>query len=306
MRSRYPRIHLERITGLFGKSRQGYYDRIRSEKDEEEIRRKVVESVKGIRKLMPKIGIRKMHYKLTDVFERKGIKVGRDKLFDILREEGLLVMKRRRGKWTTNSKHWLRKYSNLIKDMKIDAPNKVWVSDITYINIEEGFNYLSLITDAYSKKILGQHLSRTLEAEGCLIALRKAIKTCEKKEGIIHHSDRGIQYCSKDYVETLMNNGMWPSMIDDGNVYENAIAERVNGILKEEFGIGEGFKDHSEANKYINQSIDIYNNERPHLSCGMLTPEQAHNSEGPLMKLWKNYPHKYANKNKNLEQLLTC
>jgi putative transposase len=301
MRSRYPRIPLERITGLFGKSRQGYYDRIRSEKDEEEVRKKIVVLVKGIRKLMPKLGGRKMHYKLQEEFKHYGIKVGRDRLFDILREEGLLVQKRRRGKRTTNSNHWLRKYSNLIKDMAIDAPNQVWVSDITYIDTEEGFNYLSLITDAYSKKILGQHLSRTLEAEGCLTALRKALKTHRKKEGIIHHSDRGIQYCSKNYIDTLINNGMWPSMTDDGNVYENAIAERINGILKEEFGIGEGFKDYYEANKYINQSINIYNNERPHLSCGMLTPEQAHNSEGPLKILWKNYPHKRFNNIINLE-----
>ena len=226
---------------------------------------------------MPRIGTRKIHHILKEDFQAKGIKLGRDKLFEILRKEDMLITKRRRYIRTTNSRHWLKKYPNLIKALEIDRPEKLWVSDITYIRTDDGFCYLTMITDAYSRKIVGYNTSKTLGTEGTIEALRMAIKSRSNRGGeLIHHSDRGLQYCSKEYVELLEKNQIIISMTEGSDPYENALAERMNRTIKEEFLITEKIRDYQLLKKTIAESIDIYNSERPHLSCGMSYPAEVH------------------------------
>lgn len=182
----------------------------------------------------------------------------------------------------------MRKWSYLIENFQPLRPEELWVSDITYLQTVNGFIYLSLITDAYSHKISGFHLSHTLEAKGCLAALKMALNNRKYSHDLIHHSDRGIQYCSQQYVQTLLSRGIKISMTT-GEVYQNSIAERINGILKSELGLDKVFEDYSEALPVLVKSIYAYNRLRPHLSCDFMTPEQAHTRSGPIMKRWKNY-----------------
>jgi transposase InsO family protein len=236
---------------------------------------------------MPRIGTRKLYYLIKDDLQAMNIKLGRDVLFNFLRAEHLLIKPKRSYVKTTNSKHWMKKYPNLTKDIVITKPEQLWVSDITYIQTDCGHNYLSLITDAYSKKIMGYELLDNLTTAGPLKALESALKSRKYKHKLIHHSDRGIQYCSSEYVRKLQDNEIEISMTENGDPYENAIAERINGILKYEFLLIDGFKNHLEATDVINQSVQIYNEQRPHLSCDMLTPNQAHlQQEKPMIK-WK-------------------
>jgi putative transposase len=245
----------------------------RTEKEESE---RVIEMIKRIRKRMPRIGTRKMYHILKEEFEGKGIKIGRDKLFKILRKNHLLVTKRRRYIQTTNSKHWLKKYPNLIKGVEIDRPEKLWVSDITYIRTDDGFCYLTMITDGYSRKVVGYNTSKSLGTEGAIKALKMAIKNRQGKGELIHHSDRGLQYCSKEYVELLEKHQIRISMTEGSDPYENALAERMNRTIKEEFLVIEKFRDYQVLQKTVAESIDIYNMERPHLSCGMQYPADVH------------------------------
>ena len=210
--------------------------------------------------------------------------MGRDKLHELLRDNDLLITKKRKHPKTTNSKHWMKKYPNLIREMEINAPEQVWVCDLTYICVGFDFNYLSLITDAYSKKIVGYHLHPYLTTEGCLIALSMALLTWSGNTNLIHHSDRGSQYCSFDYVFKLHEACISISMTENGDAYENAIAERVNGILKTDFKLNRIFKTHLEAKLAVQNSISNYNTLRPHMSCSYLTPEQAHQSTELLVK----------------------
>ena len=232
--------------------------------------------VREIRKRMPRIGTRKIYYKLKREFEEKEIKIGRDKLFEILRNKQMLVTRRRRYIQTTNSKHWLKKYPNLIKALDVDRSEKLWVSDITYVRTDEGFCYLTMITDAYSRKIVGYNASRSLGTDTTLEALKMAIKSRQSKGELIHHSDRGLQYCSKEYVEMLKENQIKISMTEASDPYENALAERMNRTMKEEFLITEKIRDYELLKKTVAESIDIYNSERPHLSCGMAYPAEVH------------------------------
>ncbi len=243
---------------------------------------------------MPRIGGRKLLYML----EKDGIKVGRDKLFDILRHENLLVKKRKRKVFTTQSKHWLTKYSNLIEGLEVTKANKLWVADITYIVVGKGFAYLFLITDAYSRKIVGYQLSQTLEADGGIDALKMALSEVNwlERAGMIHHSDRGVQYCSHKYVNLLHDSKIQISMTQNGDPYENALAERVNGILKTEWIHSEQYHDLQQASIRIAEIVKIYNSSRPHLSCDMLTPNEAHNCRGTLKKLWKSHNYKVKEK----------
>ncbi|AKD05431.1 hypothetical protein PKOR_01860 [Pontibacter korlensis] len=231
---------------------------------------------------MPRLGTRKLYHLLKEQLE-----VGRDKLFAILRERGLLVRPRKSYHKTTDSKHWMKKHRNLVEGLKIERPEQVWVSDITYIPTREGHSYLSLVTDAYSKKIMGYHLSEDLRAEGPLQALRMAIEQKKYGYGLIHHSDRGLQYCSADYQQLLEKAQIKPSMTEQYDPYQNAVAERVNGILKDEFALARGFAHHLEAVAVIAESVDIYNRQRPHLSCHLLTPEQMHRQDKLEVKQWK-------------------
>lgn len=245
------------------------------------------ELVQGLRHSMPRLGTRKLYHLLEADFRSEGLKVGRDKLFTILRHNGLLAARRRKCTLTTNSKHWLRKYDNLVKDVVLERPEQVFVSDITYIPTEQGYSYLSLITDACSKKIMGYALSEDLSTKGCLEALEMALKNRSTEAPLIHHSDRGYQYCSKEYVGLLSDHHIRISMTTNGDPYQNAIAERVNGILKEEFYLSETLPNHSIAAKHVAQSIETYNTQRPHLSCGMMTPEATHKRTSFTPRSWK-------------------
>jgi transposase InsO family protein len=194
----------------------------------------VIGLVKKIRENQPRLCVRKLHVLMKEYLNKNGIKRGRDGLFDLLREFGMLVKTRRYKHYTTDSNHSFRKYPNQVKDVKPTAPNRIWVSDITYIEGSKGFNYLSLITDAYSRKIVGHCLSENYSARGTIEALKKALKQNNIKEGLIHHSDRGLQYCCKEYTSILKKKKAVISMTENGSPYENAMAERVNGILKTE------------------------------------------------------------------------
>lgn len=242
--------------------------------------------VMRIRGKMPRLGTRKLYYLLKEELVARNIKIGRDVLFNFLRAEQLLIKPKRSYTKTTDSKHWMKKYSNLILDLEITRPEQVWVSDITYIKTASGNSYLSLVTDAYSKKIMGYALLENLSAAGPLNALNMALKNRKYKGALIHHSDRGLQYCSAEYVQKLKDNNIHISMTQNGDPYENAIAERVNGILKYEFLWIDGFKDHLQAIEVIKQSIGIYNHTRPHLSCQMMTPEATHNQQKIKRKMW--------------------
>ena len=222
--------------------------------------------------------------------EEIGIQMGRDALFDMLRQNGLLVRRRRNGVRTTNSSHWLRKYPNLIRHFEPMRPNQLWVSDITYLETTEGFLYLFLITDACSKKIVGWSIADNLDADNAVEALQMALRSMKSDcSGLIHHSDRGVQYCSDKYVKLLNRHQIRISMTENGDPLENAIAERVNGILKDEWLYEMGKMSKAAMQKVVPQIIQIYNNERPHLSLNMLTPAVAHQLEDRMRRLWKNY-----------------
>jgi len=262
---------------LFGFSKQAYYKHQSYKKTSDSKILKLRESVLALRRQMPRIGARKLYYLLN---LEGNIHVGRDKLFSVLREEGLLVSKKRKYTVTTNSKHWLRKYPNLIRNICLERPEQLWVADITYIDTLEGNAYLHLVTDAYSKQIMGYELCNNMEATSTLKALQMALAKRKYKESkLIHHSDRGLQYCSKLYTDCLKRNGITISMTENGDPYENAIAERINGILKDEFGLSDKFEDVIQAKQLTKESIKIYNQRRPHLSCSMLTPNQMHQQD---------------------------
>ena len=286
-----PKQSLGNLCGLFGVSRQAYYEAERLEQKNSIAEAVVLVMVKECRESMPLIGGRKLIFQLSPQIQEHGIKMGRDQLFDLLRFYGLLVRRRRKSVKTTDSHHWLRKYPNLITDIIITAPEQLWVSDITYIRTLEGFSYLSLITDAYSRKIVGYALHPTLEATGCKDALEMALRSrrLDSPYILVHHSDRGIQYCSSDYVELLTKSDIAISMTQNGSPYENALAERVNGIIKSEFFPKRIYQNHREAKKSLVNIIKTYNEKRPHASLDYLTPSQAHNREGEIKKRWKNY-----------------
>lgn len=273
---------------LLGYTRQAFYGHqkhLMQEVFEEEL---IIQEVLKHRVLQYRIGTRKLIILLKDFVKEHQLNLGRDALFSLLREHNLLIRKRKRKAVTTFSKHWLKKYPNLIRDFIPLAANLLLVSDITYIIIADGFAYLSLITDAYSHKITGFYLSKTLEAKGSVVALKMALKNCSDTKNLIHHSDRGVQYCCADYVKILQDKNIKISMTENGDPLENAIAERVNGILKEEL-LQTKYISFEDAQKSVAKAIVIYNSLRPHSSCDMLTPNEAHKKEGELKKHWKNY-----------------
>lgn len=265
---------IEQICNASGYSRQGYYKRRKTSSLQQMKEKIVLLEIQNIRQRQPKVGGRKL-YKMLKVNGRtKGIIRGRDNLFGLLRRTGLLVRNTKKYVRTTNSYHRFRTYKNLIKEMEVTRPGQVIVSDITYIRTYEGFSYLSLITDKYSRKIIGYELSKSLSIEGSMKALQMALRNLNGLGEIIHHSDRGIQYCSKAYVKKLKKNNAKISMTEENHVYENALAERVNGILKTEFMLGEKLISFEIAKKMVDESIKTYNEERLHMSLNYLTPEQ--------------------------------
>lgn len=272
---------------MFGISRQAYYKRQQRVEKLEEERAVLLGLIRPIRKKMHRIGTVKLYDLIKDDMARNNIKLGRDKLFTFLRHENMLVKKKKNFTKTTDSLHRFHKHKNLLNGLEVTAPEQVWVSDITYIRTELGHEYLSLITDYYSKRIMGYHLADNLRTESALKALDMAIRSRSYPDRkLIHHSDRGFQYCSDDYTEMLASHNIQPSMTEVHDPYENAVAERVNGILKDEFDIGEGFVDHRQATKEIKDAIATYNTLRPHFSCGMLTPQQAHEAGTYQLKKW--------------------
>jgi transposase InsO family protein len=271
---------------LFGIDRQVYYRKIKRRIIKQDKAQLVVKMVLKIRTQMPRIGAKKLYYLLGN--DLKTLKIGRDKFIDILRANHLLILPKRSYHITTNSHHRFRKYKNHLLDLQITQPEQVWVSDITYIGKREKPCYLSLITDAYSKKIVGYNLSDNLNTESSLAALRLAVKQRKNKEiPLIHHSDRGLQYCSNEYQKILHKNDIQPSMTQNSDPYENAVAERINGILKQEFYIDKYNKDLPIMKQIIKETIEIYNEKRPHLSNHMLTPNQMHQQNKLIIKTYK-------------------
>jgi putative transposase len=271
---------------LFGIDRQVYYRKIKRRIIKQDKAQLAVNMVLEIRTQMPRIGSKKLYYLLSE--DLKILKIGRDKFIDILRANHLLIVPKRSYHITTNSHHRFRKYKNQLLDLQINKPEQVWVSDITYIGKREKPCYLSLITDAYSKKIVGYNVSDNLNTQSSLIALKLAIKQRKNKEiPLIHHSDRGLQYCANEYQKLLNKNDIQPSMTQNSDPYENAVAERINGILKQEFSIDKYNKDLPIMKQIIKETVTIYNEKRPHLSNHMLTPNQMHEQSQIIMKTYK-------------------
>lgn len=284
-----PRSRRE-LCSLLGYSRQACYKQIKSEEASTLEANLLLAEVCRIRSEQPRLGSRKLLHMLAGFMHSHGIKMGRDAFFDLLRERDMLVHKRkRRVPRTTFSSHPYYKYANLVQELIPTSANQLWVSDITYIRLGQGFAYLSLITDAYSRKIVGFDLCERISAKGCIAALKMALKqNPHRNPELIHHSDRGVQYCSNNYVELLQQNRIAISMTQSGDPRDNALAERVNGILKDEL-LDKRYDHYRVASTMVADAIYIYNNRRPHSSIDMLTPTVAHQHTGELKRRWKKY-----------------
>ncbi|MDY2588544.1 IS3 family transposase [Winogradskyella aquimaris] len=267
---------LTTITACFGLKRDAYYKYKRREDKRLELEEKVVAIVKNRRRSLPREGVRKLCKSLSTDLENAKLKIGRDTLFNILRKHNMLIHRKKYSSRTTNSLHRFYKYKNIIKDVEITRPNQVWVSDITYIRTVKGFCYLALITDMYSRKIIGYDISNSLELKGCERALNKALYIAKDTTELIHHSDRGIQYCSNVYTQILKRNNIKISMTEENHCYENAVAERVNGILKDEFYLDQTFDSLQHAKKATKNAINLYNEIRLHLSLDFKTPDMVY------------------------------
>lgn len=283
----YPNFGVGYICRLFGKTRQGWYEQCERKEDRSLEAIIILKLVEEIRLTLPRVGVRKLLYMLQPRIEEHDIKLGRDKLYDLLGHHGLLLRYRRRKPYTTDSNHPYRKYPNLIRELILTRPGQLWVSDITYLRLTRGFCYLSIVTDAYSRKIIGHQVHPTLASEGAVKALITAVNTLKRRETLIHHSDRGVQYCCADYVQMLEHYNIRISMTENGDPYENAIAERVNGILKGEFSLEKTFFSIEQAIIATDEAVNAYNYKRPHASCDYLTPADAHEHNGILRKRWK-------------------
>ena len=248
------------------------------------------ELIAPVRKLMPRYGTEKLHLDLKDQLKELRIKMGRDSFLKFCRQHHLLVPKTRRCFITTDSKHFYYKSPNRIKDMLPTHSEQVFVSDITYIKLDEGYAYLALVTDLYSKKIMGYKLDNNMRVGMVKEALTMAIKNrIYKQKEVIHHSDRGLQYCCPDYSEFAENKGFILSTTEKYDPYENAVAERMNGILKYEFGLKRIIPNLQIAIKMVDEAVRLYNGKRLHRSLQMQTPNEAHKSQ----------KHRYATYRKN-------
>ena len=279
---------LQSLCGLFGYSRQAFYKQQRSQLIEQSRNGLILQQVLQIRKEQPRCGTRKLLIMLQPFFKKQHIEIGRDTFFELLAKNKLLIRKRKRSTHTTNSKHFFRRYPNLVEHFTPMHAHELWVADITYIPMTERFAYLYLITDAYSRKIVGFHVSDDMRVSSAIVALQKAVDQKPADAIVIHHSDRGLQYCSNDYVELLETNHARISMTQNGDPYENAMAERVNGILKSEL-ISESYTDLKAAMQHIARCITVYNYKRVHSSLNWQIPDKVHSQQGPQIKKWKNY-----------------
>ena len=264
------------MCNYFQYSRAAYYKSLKEQAKNCYSETIILEMVQRERCLQPRIGGRKLYFMLRSGIHEVDPHFGRDKFFDLLRKYKLLIEPRRNYCKTTNSWHHFHKYNNEIKGSLITRSNQVWAADITYLRTDNRFVYLSLLTDMYSRKIVGWHLSDNLSIEGSISALKQALKQNLLSDKLIHHSDRGVQYCSKEYVKILNNNKITISMTEDNHCYENAMAERVNGILKDEYLLDRKFKDFTHAEKSCREAIMLYNTRRPHLALNYKTPEYVH------------------------------
>jgi putative transposase len=279
--SKAKRTDLARVSEVcncFDMKRDAYYKYQVRQQQRKNLVSKVLEKVHEERIDQSRVGTRKLYEALRPSFETMQVKIGRDALFGILRDHNMLVRKKKAYCKTTNSYHHFHKYTNLIKEIEVSHPNQVWVSDITYIRTVKGFCYLALITDLYSRKIVGYDISDSLELAGCLRALKLALRHARPAAGLIHHSDRGVQYCIHQYVNELKKRKIKISMTEENHCYENAVAERVNGILKDEFYLDQCFFSTSHACKAAKNAIEIYNSKRLHLSLGYKTPNMVFNN----------------------------
>ena len=271
---------------MLGLNRQVYYRSVRGDAKRRATATAVVSMVKEVRLRMPKLGTRKLYEKLH--LELRELNIGRDGLFAIIKANHLQIIPKRQYHITTNSHHRFHKHKNLVEGLFIHRPEQVWVSDITYIGTRANPMYLALVTDAYSKKIMGFDVSNSLNATGAVSAMKMALKNRKYKAlKLIHHSDRGLQYCGNDYQDLLLKNMVECSMTEKYDLYQNAVAERVNGILKQEFIGGIHLKNINTTKLLVEESIDIYNQERPHYSNYMKTPEQMHRQSSIKMKTYK-------------------
>ena len=271
---------------MFGVNRQVYYRKIKAKAKRQTIAAQVIKLVLPIRARMPRIGTRKLYYLLQESLEELG--VGRDKLFSILKANHILIRPKKNYRVTTNTHHRFHKHKDLVCQLTIHRPEQVWVSDITYVDAGLNNTYLALITDAYSKKIVGYDLSNSLNTKGVLRALQMAVKNRKySKENLIHHSDKGIQYCSNEYQQALSKNNICCSMTEKYDPYSNAVAERVNGIIKNEFNLETYRVNINVMKELVSETIKIYNSERPHYSSHLLTPNQMHQQQTIKMKTYK-------------------
>ena len=260
----------------------------------------ILEQIDVIRKQQPRCGGRKLFIELEPFFKQHNISMGRDKFFDLLKRNKLLVRKTKRNVYTTMSKHHYYRYPNLVKGFTPLKAHELWVADITYIPLKERFAYLFLITDAYSRKIVGFHVSDDMKVSSAVVALKKALAQKPAETIVIHHSDRGIQYCSTEYVNLLMQHNAMISMTDNGDPLENAIAERMNGILKTEL-ISSYYNTIDEASVHISRCITIYNYKRRHSSLNYQIPDDVHKQRGPQIRRWKNYYQQRKNKEATMQ-----
>jgi transposase InsO family protein len=258
-------------------SRQNYYRQRRQRQRAVVDGALIVQLVQAERQLQPRLGTRKLHWLLRTTLVAAGVKVGRDRLFEVLRQGGLLLAPLpREVVRTTNSYHCLPVFKNLVKGLKLQRPHEAWVSDLTYLRTEEGFLYLALVTDKFSRKIVGHHCGDTLEAIGCVQALGMALKGLPAGARPIHHSDQGSQYCCHEYVNALAARGLTISMTEHDHCAENALAERMNGILKAEYGLGQKMRHKTQGRELVEQAVHLYNNRRPHTALDYQTPSAVH------------------------------
>jgi transposase InsO family protein len=257
-------------------SRQNYYSRRRQRQRREVDADLVLQLVRDERRQQPRLGGRKLRYLIGERLKAHDVKIGRDRLFRLLAENDLLIARKPGQPRTTNSRHSLPVFNNLVEGMTLTSPNQAWASDLTYIRTDQGFMFASLITDLFSRKIVGHFISDNLEAEGCLKALETALKELPTGACPIHHSDRGCQYCCHLYVERLQKAGLGISMTQTMHCYENALAERVNGILKQEYEMDSTFRTKEQARVAFEQAVWLYNYRRPHMSLKYHFPAEVH------------------------------
>jgi putative transposase len=279
---------VQHICRLLGYTPQAYHKKQKRNIVQMSNEHLILKQIDAVRKFQPRCGGRKLFFELHPFFKQHKITIGRDNFFDLLRRNKLLVRRTKRSVHTTNSKHHFRRWPNLVKGFTPLKAHELWVADITYIPLKERFAYLFLITDAYSRKIVGFHVSDDMKVSSATLALKKALAQKPAETIVIHHSDRGIQYCSTAYVQLLQQNNAMISMTQNGDPYENAMAERVNGILKSEL-ISSYYDTIDNASIHIARCITIYNYKRRHSSLNFQIPHEVHLQKGPQIKRWKNY-----------------